>query len=63
MMEGLSENGFLRKNLFFSFSHTYKKYVGAKKGPCLFENGLKEDYAEMARKSHQNGIKGLLGIS
>ena len=62
MMEGLSENGFLRKkNLFFS--HTYKKYAGAKKGPCLFENGLKEDYAEMARKSHQNGIKGLLGIS
>ena len=44
-------------------SHTYKKYAGAKKGPCLFENGLKEDYAEMARKSHQNGIKGLLGIS
>ena len=52
---------FLEKNPFFS--HIYKKYAGAKKGPCLFENGLKEDYAEMARKSHQNGIKGLLGIS
>ena len=61
MMEGLSENGFLRKKSIL-LTHL-QKYAGAKKGPCLFENGLKEDYAEMARKSHQNGIKGLLRIS